>query len=424
MAFETDPVLQAIVAVSILLLGAKLLAELFARVHLPVVLGELSAGMVLGPLYFAGLIQIEPSIIQVNDVVLTFAQIGAIVILFTAGMEMPFREFVRGGIASFTVGASGVILPFLGGFLLFTLLGFSAPASLMVGAALTATSIAISIQVLRDVGRLKSPEGKLVIGAAVVDDLLAIAVVSVVISVITGGQASGDIVGIASVILRVLFLFSVLLGISVLVAPRLSEAKVWRTPGSVEAVVTALFFGMAALAAAIGLSPIVGAFAVGMALAGANIAQRMREYVEKLELIFRPLFFAVIGSQVNITGITPSVAVIGIALIGVAIATKLIGCGLPALFFLKSRASGRQVGIAMVSRGEVGLIVAGLAAASGIVSSSIYSVVVLTVVVTDITALIWLKREIIAPVKIQALATGESPVPTPEPTEALASREE
>jgi len=411
MAVQSDAVLQAIIAVSILLLGAKLLAELFARFHLPVILGELGAGIVLGPLYFAGLVQIQPSIIQVNDVVLAFAEIGAIVILFVAGLEMPFREFVRGGTASFTTGTLGVLLPFFGGFLLFTLLGFDAPASLMVAAALTATSIAISIQTLREVGRLKSPEGKLVIGAAVVDDVLAIAVLSVVISLITGGRTSIDPLGTVFVVGGVLLLFALLLIVSVIIAPRLSEAKVWRTPGSIEAVVTALFFGMAAVAGAIGLSPIVGAFAVGMALAGANVAQRMRDYVEKLEFIFRPLFFAVIGAQVNLGGITPEMAIIGVALILVAIVTKLVGCGLPAAFFLKSRVGGRIVGIAMVSRGEVGLIVAGLATASGAITSNIYAVVVLMVVATTILTPLWLKRVVSKPVSIESLVTAEASEP-------------
>ena len=418
MAVQSDAVLQAIIAVSILLLGAKLLAELFARFHLPVILGELGAGIVLGPLYFAGLVQIQPSIIQVNDVVLAFAEIGAIVILFVAGLEMPFREFVRGGTASFTTGTLGVLLPFSGGFLLFTLLGFDAPASLMVAAALTATSIAISIQTLREVGRLKSPEGKLVIGAAVVDDVLAIAVLSVVISLITGGRTSIDPLGTVFVVGGVLLLFALLLIVSVIIAPRLSEAKVWRTPGSIEAVVTALFFGMAAVAGAIGLSPIVGAFAVGMALAGANVAQRMRDYVEKLEFIFRPLFFAVIGAQVNLAGITPEMAIIGVALILVAIVTKLVGCGLPAVFFLKSRVGGRIVGIAMVSRGEVGLIVAGLATASGAITSNIYAVVVLMVVATTILTPLWLKRVVSKPVSIESLVTAEAsePVRTDAPS--------
>lgn len=204
-------------------------------------------------------------------------------------------------------------------------------------------------------------------------------------------------------------MFALLLLVSAFIAPRLSEARIWTTHGSLETVVTALFFGMAAVAAIIGLSPIVGSFAVGMALAGANVAQRMREYVEKLEFIFRPLFFAVIGAQVDLGGITPDVALIGVALVLVAVVTKLVGCGFPASFFLKSRSGGRLVGIAMISRGEVGLIVGGLALASGAISPNTYAIVVLMVVATTILAPLWLKRVVAAPVSIESLVTAEAP---------------
>ncbi len=399
----TDPVIEAIIAVSILLLGAKLLAELFDRFHIPIILGELGAGIVLGPLYFAGLVQVGSSLVQVNQIVLGFAEIGAIVILFVAGLEMPFRDFVRGGVASFTVGGAGVVLPFIGGFALFYLLGFGGPTSLLVGAALTATSIAISVETLRGLGRLNTPEGKLIIGAAVVDDLLAIAVLGVVTSIIVAGQTTVDFLSIASLVGSVLLVFLVLVAVSLIVAPRITTSRVWRAPGSIEAVVTALFFGMAALSAVLGLSPIVGSFAVGMALAGAHIAQRMHDYVEKLQFIFRPMFFAVIGSQVNLSGLTPVTLLAGLGLVLVAVATKLLGCGLPAALFLKSRLAGRTVGIAMISRGEIGLIVAGLGIAQGIIAPNIYSLIVMMVVVTTVIAPLWLRRVIASPVDISRL---------------------
>lgn len=387
-----DPVLQAIEAVSILLLGAKLLAELFARFHIPEVLGELSAGIILGPLYFGGLLPLPTSPVQVNQIVLAFAQIGAIVILFIAGLEMPFREFARGGVASFTVGGVGVILPFIGGFALFLLLGFGGPASLIVGTALTATSIAISIETLRELKHLNTPEGKLVVGAAVVDDVLAIAALGVVSSIIASGQTSVDFLYAAGLVGSVLLVFAGLIAFSLLIAPRLAQSRVWKTQGSPEAVVTALFFGMAALSETLGLSPILGSFAVGMALAGAQVAQRLQDYVGKLQFIFRPLFFAVIGAQVDLQGLTPTLLLVGLALIAVAVVTKLLGCGLPARLFLKNGAGAKTVGVAMISRGEIGLIVVGLGVAQGIISPSIYSLVVLMIVATTIIAPLWLRK--------------------------------
>ncbi len=398
-----DPVLQAITAVSILLLGAKLMAELFVRFRLPAVLGELAAGIVLGPLYFAGLVQIGTDLIQVNEIVLAFAQIGAIVILFIAGLEMPFRDFVRGGVASFTVGGIGVILPFAGGFALFMLLGFGSPASLIVGTALTATSIAISVETLRELKQLNTPEGKLIVGAAVVDDILAIAALGVVTSVIAAGQTTVNFLYAAGLVAGVLLIFAILIGVSLVVAPRVSGSRIWRSPGSTEAVVTALFFGMAAVSAGLGLSPIVGSFAVGMALAGAHVAQRMQDYVEKLQFIFRPLFFAVIGAQVNLAGLTPGLVLVGLALILVAVATKLLGCGIPSILFLKSRRAGRTVGVAMISRGEIGLIVVGIGVAQGIITPSIYSLVVMMVVATTVIAPVWLRRITRLPVDTSTL---------------------
>ncbi len=406
-----DPVLQAITAVSILLLGAKLLAELFVRFHIPAVLGELAAGIILGPLYFAGLLQIGTDLFQVNEIVLAFAQIGAIVILFIAGLEMPFRDFLRGGVASFTVGGIGVILPFAGGFILFILLGFGSPTSLMVGTALTATSIAISVETLREVNQLHTAEGKLIVGAAVVDDVLAIAALGVVTSVITAGQTSVNFVYAAGLVGSVLLVFIILIGASLLIAPRVSQSQVWKTPGSMEAVVTALFFGMAAVSATLGLSPIVGSFAVGMALAGAQVAKRMQDYVEKLQFIFRPLFFAVIGAQVNLSGLTPELILVGLALILVAVATKLLGCGIPAMLFLKSRKAGRTVGVAMISRGEIGLIVVGIGVARGIISPNIFSLVVLMVVATTIIAPVWLRRITELPLETSSLPPQKSDKP-------------
>jgi Kef-type K+ transport system membrane component KefB len=391
-----------------LLLGAKLLAELFARFHIPVVLGELSAGIFLGPLYFGGLLPIRTSIVQVNEIVLAFAQIGAIVILFVAGLEMPFRDFIRGGLSSFTVGGIGVILPFIGGFALFSLLGFGGPTSLIVGTALTATSIAISVETLRELKRLNSPEGKLIIGAAVVDDVLAIAALGVVSSIIATGQTTVNFLYAATLVGSVLLVFALLIGASLFIAPRLTESRVWKMPGSLEAVVTALFFGMAAVSAALGLSPIIGSFAVGMALAGAQVAQRMQEYVEKLQFIFRPLFFAVIGAQVNLTGLTPDLSLIGLALILVAVFTKLLGCGIPARLFLKNPLAGRTVGVAMISRGEIGLIVVGLGVAQGIINPTIYSLVVMMVVATTIISPLWLRRLTALPVPAPALTTPKN----------------
>ena len=141
-----------------------------------------------------------------------------------------------------------------------------------------------------------------------------------------------------------------------------------------------------------GLSPIVGAFAVGMAVASTKIIRQVEEYVDKLEIIFAPLFFAIIGAQVNLTGFNLDVLFLSAIVIVVAIVTKLIGCGLPSILFLKNKSKVMKVGIGMISRGEVGLIVAGIGVTSGALSSNIYTTVIIMVAITTLITPLWLKK--------------------------------
>ena len=275
---------------------------------------------------------------------------------------------------------------------MFQLFGFDAYQAMLVATALTATSIAISVQVLSEFGKLKSAEARLIIGAAVVDDILAIAVLSIVTS-IGGGTDTVDVVEISFTILKVLGFFTAMAIVAIFVVPKIASSGMWKAGGSVEAVITAVFFGTAGLAASIGLSPILGSFVVGMALASSKVFDRVEHYISKLSLIFAPLFFAIIGAQVDLRGITPEIIVLAAIIIAVAITTKLVGCGLPAWLFLKNKQQARRVGIGMISRGEVGLIVAGVGLASGVLTSNVYSTIILMVVVTTLITPIWLKLE-------------------------------
>ena len=389
--------IETIIGVGILLFAAKLMAELFLRLKLPIVLGELIAGMVIGPFALGAYIVGSEGLplLHINDEIKVLGEIGAIVILFMAGLEMTPKEFLKGGKASFTVGTLGVIVPFVAGLLVFQIFGFDALQSMLIATALTATSIAISVQVLSEFGKLKSAEARLIIGAAVVDDILAIAVLSVVISIANGpgGVENIDISDVTIKILQVLGFFAAMLVASVWVMPKIITPRLWKAKGSVEGIATASFFGAAALAGSIGLSPIVGAFAVGMALSTTKVFEKVENYAHQIGLIFAPLFFAIIGAQVDFRQVNMEILILSAVIIAVAIVTKLFGCGLPAMMFLKSKSKGMKVGIGMISRGEVGLIVAGVGVASGILTSSVYSTIVIMVAVTTIITPIWLKIE-------------------------------
>jgi len=387
--------IETIIVVGILLFAAKLMAELFLRLRLPIVLGELLAGMIIGPFALGAFLVYEGNLlVQINDNIKVLGEIGAIVILFMAGLEMTPKEFLKGGKASFTVAIAGVVIPFMAGLIVFQMFGFNALESMMIATALTATSIAISIQVLSEFGKIKSAEARLIIGAAVVDDILAIAILSVVTSLSTGGEIVDiDIMDVVFTILQVLGFFVIMLVAAVLIIPRVVTPRLWKARGSIEGIATASFFGAAALAGLIGLSPIVGAFAVGMALSTSRVFEKIEGFIRRIGLIFAPLFFSIIGAQVDFRGIDLEILMLSAIIIVIAVFTKYLGCGLPAWFFLKDKTKGMRVGIGMISRGEVGLIVAGVGLSAGVLSSSVYSTIVIMVAATTIITPIWLKMD-------------------------------
>ena len=331
--------IDVIMGVGILLAAAIMMGELFSRIHLPVVLGQLIAGMIIGP-FALGAFLLHPntgeSILQIGPELKTLGEIGAIVILFMAGLEMTPKEFLRGGKASFTVGALGVVVPFIAGFIVFQNFGFDALQAMMIATALTATSIAISIQVLKEFNKIKSPEARLIIAAAVVDDILAIAVLSVVAS-FGGADAldTVDLIDVTFTILKVLGFFAAILIVAIFVIPKVMTTRLWKSTGSIEGIATASFLVAAAIAGSLGLSPIVGAFAVGKALSATAVLQKVEKFASRIGLIFAPLFFAIIGAQVNFTTVNLDILMLSAVVIAIAIVTKLFGCGLPSILFLK-----------------------------------------------------------------------------------------
>ena len=387
--------IHIIISISILLFSAKIFAEIFQRIKQPVVLGELLAGIIVGPYALGGLPLFDGQPLVVLDETLKYiGELAAIVILFIAGLEITPREFLRGGAASFTVGALGVIIPFAVGFVVLSLYGLDSFEILLIATAMTATSIAISIQVLTELGKMQSKEARLILGAAIVDDILAIAILSVVLTMVQSGNTSPQIMDIAFLIVKILGLFAVLLIGAIFLIPRiLHREKLWRSRGSIEGITTAIFFGIAGVAAYVGLSPIVGAFAAGMAVASTKLIKQVEEYAQKLQFIFAPLFFAIIGAQVDLRGVNIDVLIIAGIIIAIAISTKLVGCGLPSMLFLKKdKTKSMRVGIGMVSRGEVGLIVAGVGVTTGVLSTDIYTSIIIMVAVTTIITPIWLKK--------------------------------
>jgi Kef-type K+ transport system membrane component KefB len=393
-----DVVLRATVTICILVFSAKVLGELFLRRRLPSVLGELSAGILLGPYAFGSLIVVGGvPVIELNEIVKAFGEIGGILILFVAGLEMSFTDFRRVGKASFVVGTVGVVVPFVMGYGVALLLGFSVVAALVVGAALTATSISITSVVLMELKQTKRVESRMMISAAVVDDVLGLAILGVIVSFISSSSVITPL-SVVWVIFTSLVIWLVMTVLAGVVLPRVINLFADdKSEGTLEAAATAACFGASALAGYLGLSPIVGAFSSGMAIANSKMIERIRDYIKKISLIFSPVFFALAGAQFDVRSFFTLdwfFYVFFVVLIVVAILSKMLGCGLPAAFFLKDRGKGYKVGYGMISRGEVGLIVAGVSITAGAISQSVYAAIMGMIIVTTVLAPLLLRRAI------------------------------
>jgi Kef-type K+ transport system membrane component KefB len=390
-----DSVLTAIVTICILVFSAKVLGEVFSWRKIPSVLGELFAGILLGPFALGSLIVINGTqLIQINDVVRAFAEIGGILILFIAGLEMTFRDFRKVGTGGFVIGTIGVIVPFVMGYGVSLVLGLNVIASLVIGAALVATSISITALVLQELNQSTRIETRMMISAAVVDDVLGLAILGVIVSFISTATPITPL-SVITVVSTSLALWLAMTVFSAIVLPRIINLTAKGSESTLEAAATASCFGASALAAYLGLSPIVGAFAAGMAVASSKAIEKIREYTRKISVIFSPVFFGLAGAQFDIRSFLTTdwyFYAFFVILVVTAILSKVIGCGLPAVFFLKSKSKGLKVGYGMISRGEVGLIVAGVAISAGAITQNVYSAILGMIMITTILAPLLLKR--------------------------------
>ncbi len=278
-----------LISLAVLLFAAKLLAGALHRLKQAPVLGEIIAGIIIGPFALGGLpiVNGQPLVV-IDETVLVIGEISAIVILFVAGMQTTPREFLKLGAPSFTVGSLGVITPFFVGFFVFTAMGVEALPAILVATALTATSIAITVQVLAQLGRLQSKEGRVMLGAAVADDVLAIAVLSVVLTMVQTGNISFEATSVVFLLLQILGIYAALLLASAFAIPRLLNLqRLWMPNGSMEVAATATCFAVSGAAAFAGLSPVVGAFAAGMAVTATKAFNKIREYEKNLTRYLR-----------------------------------------------------------------------------------------------------------------------------------------
>jgi Kef-type K+ transport system membrane component KefB len=363
---------SVLVDLFVLFAAAKVAGELFEHLRQPAVVGELLAGILVGP-YVLGWVDASTPVLDV------VAQLGVVILLFTVGLETSVADLRRFGRPALLVGVSGVVLPFVAGGAIMLALGYGRTDALFVAAALVATSVGVTARVLRDLGAMRTPAARVILGAAVVDDILAILVLAVV-----AGMAAGNVSTLSTVVLVaeiVLFL-----GVVLFAGPALTRrmSQLVRLPGIPESpflVAVLVTLGLAALSETIGLAAIIGAF-----LAGAVFEFRRAEVVAQVQPVYEflvPFFFAITGSRMDPGVFTdPSTLFLAVVVTVVAVITKVGGGWLGAIGL--GRRTAVAVGIGMVPRGEVGLIVAALGLTLGVISQSLYAVVVAMTVITTL----------------------------------------
>jgi Kef-type K+ transport system membrane component KefB len=368
-----DHLTQVLLQLFAILVAAKLGNEAFRRLGQPTVVGEILGGVVAGPAVLG--------VYEVNAETRLFAEIGVVLLLFQVGLETRLHELLRVGPTALAVGVLGVILPFAGGFAAAELAGGDLALAIFLAAALTATSVGITSNVLRDLGALQTPSGRIVLGAAVIDDVLAIMILSVASGVAAGSFDIGSIVTLLGV--AFLFIGVVVIGGTRILARRrslLTDPAFAETPLLPGMIV---MLGLAALASVVGLAAIIGAFLAGMVVGESSERHALEAEVAPVAAFFTPFFFGFIGAQVDLAGLA-SFEAIGLLLgiTGLAVGTKFIGAFIGALS--QGRARALLVGWGMVPRGEVGIVVAGLGLSAGAIDAEIYSVVVGMAIVTTL----------------------------------------
>lgn len=393
-----DP--RVLIGIAAILIVAKLGGEIFERLGQPAVLGELLGGIVIGNLALFGVGVFEP--LRDDAVIVALAEIGVIILLFEVGLESNLGEMWQVGASSLLVAALGVVAPFFLGWGVAAYFLPDAPllTHVFIGATLCATSVGITARVLKDTGKLQTRVARIILGAAVIDDVLALLVLAVVAGLIRA-QASGVALSLFDITLiagkSVLFLVAALT-IGQFIVPRLMRGAALRmqSRGVLLALAVSFCFGLAAAAGAVGLAPIIGAFAAGLLLDEVHLRGfRARGEVDlhyliaPISALLVPIFFVITGMQVSLRALArPEIIVFAIVLTVVAV----IGKGACALGVLERGVSRLAVGLGMIPRGEVGLIFAGigatlfLPAANGavepVIGEATFAAIVIMVLVT------------------------------------------
>lgn len=392
-----SPILQLLIVLVIILVVAKASGLLAVRIGQPAVLGELAAGVILGPsiIDIFGFDFLNDGHFNPEETVFLMAEIGVIFLMFLAGLETDLEEVSKVRRVAIMAGSFGVLFPIVFGALVVLPFGFSAKEAVFAGIILSATSVSISARTLMELGVLQSRQGISILASAVIDDVLVILILSFFIAfAVDDGEGGGGVTEVLFIVGRVLFFFVVALVVGAFVLPPLVR---WASsaPMSEGVIATTLVvvFLSAWFAEYVGeVALITGAFLAGIFLRRTDVYRIIDEKMHTIAYgFFVPIFFVGVGLQANARDFEASDVLLLAAISIIAIASKLLGSGLGARLAGESTRSSLQIGVGMISRGEVGLIVASVGLAQGLIDTSLFSVMVLMVLITTLATPILLK---------------------------------
>lgn len=370
--------------IALILLSTKFFGILTRRIEMPQVVGALVAGLLLGPACFG--------IVAESEFLDHIAEIGVIVLMFTAGLETDINELKKSGKNSFVIAVIGVLVPLISGYFLASFFNTGTNAflqNMFIGVILTATSVSISVETLKEMGKLSTASGNAILGAALIDDILGI----IALTIITGMADTS--VQLSEVLLKIVAFFVLALVVG-LFARKLIEKffdryqKVHRR-FSILSFAFCLIFAYVA-EAYFGVADITGAFIAGLIISGTSRCNYVQMRMETLSyLLISPVFFASIGLKVDLPEMTSSIILFSVLLFIIAILSKIVGCGLGAKMCKYANIQSLRIGIGMISRGEVALIVATKGMAVGLMKEEFFGPIIIMVVLTTVVTPILLK---------------------------------
>lgn len=356
--------------IALILLSTKLAGDLSVRLGQPSVLGKLIVGIVIGPAIFGW--------IENSELLTQLSNVGVILLMFMAGLETDLEELNANRNSSLAVALGGIVLPFVGGYVAGLVVGMEQGNAVFLGLLLCATSVSISVQTLRDLGKMKTRESTTMLGAAVFDDILVVILLAFAMSFL-----GTDDVNLTMIILKKVVFFASIILIGWKGVPAIMR---WLSPlrvsESIVSLALIICFSFAYFGELLGIAGIIGAFANGIAISQTNYKHEVEKKVEPIAYaMFVPVFFVSIGMNITFDGIGDQIWFI-LALTVIAVFTKLIGCGFGARITGFDAKSSAIIGAGMVSRGEVALIIAGTGLSSGLLAQDYFTAIVIVVILT------------------------------------------